>query len=67
VLFPQFTRLWAAAPDKRDPGLAERLGRLPPGVEVFQFSAAARFDAAHRCPLLPGFSVGGYGGRVDAF
>jgi hypothetical protein len=37
------------------------------GVAVFQFSSAARFDAAHRCTLLPCFPVGDCGGRVDAF
>jgi hypothetical protein len=55
VLFPQFTELWYAMPDKRDPKLDKKFGHLK-NTKVYQFGARVPFDQLHNCPRIPGWT-----------
>lgn len=55
VLFPQFTELWYATKDKRDPKLDQKFGHLKK-TQVYQFGARAKFNEDHSCPNIPGLT-----------
>ena len=52
VLFPAYSELWYAMPDKRDPKLHEKFRHLK-GTAVYQFGVRYFYNQEHQCPNLP--------------